>query len=167
MEKTLKQISDELGIDKQKVYRFIKSNHINEAHQSGQSKWYSEAVQEQIKRHFSDNATTSRSASEPHHEAVNEAVINELREQLKKKDEQIANITEALINAQKLHGIAEQKLKMIEDKSHEEESAEEEQKKHSAEQELKLSDLQTENEKLRAEIEAEKNKSWWDKLRGK
>lgn len=47
-----------------------------------------------------------------------------------------------------------------------EESAEQ-QKKISAEQELKLSDLQSENEKLKAELEAEKNKSWWDKLRGK
>ena len=26
--KTLKEIADELGIDKQKVYRFVKKNHI-------------------------------------------------------------------------------------------------------------------------------------------
>lgn len=31
--KTIKQISDELGVDKQKVYRYIKKNHIKEVHQ--------------------------------------------------------------------------------------------------------------------------------------
>ncbi len=168
MNKSLKEIADELGIDKQKVYRYIKSNHINEALQDGQVKRYDEAVQEQIKGHFSKNVTTSRSTSKPHHEAhheaVNDAVVDALREELKAKNEQIRTINEALINAQKLHLLAEQKLAMIEDKSQEEQSAEEEQKKQSAEQELKLSDLQTENEKLKAELEAEKNKSWWDKL---
>lgn len=44
------------------------------------------------------------------------------------------------------------------------EKSAEEHRKQSAEQELKLSDLQTENERLKAELEAEKNKSWWDKL---
>lgn len=47
------------------------------------------------------------------------------------------------------------------------EKSAEEQKNKSAEQELKLSDLQTENEKLKAELEAEKNKSWWAKLLNK
>ncbi|AOZ97951.1 hypothetical protein [Butyrivibrio hungatei] len=44
------------------------------------------------------------------------------------------------------------------------EKSAEEQKNKSAEQELKLSDLQTENEKLKAELETEKNKSWLAKL---
>ena len=30
--KTIREIANELGVDKQKVYRFIKQNHINEAH---------------------------------------------------------------------------------------------------------------------------------------
>lgn len=29
--KTIREIANELGVDKQKVYRFIKQNHINEA----------------------------------------------------------------------------------------------------------------------------------------
>ena len=33
MAKTIKQIADELGLNKQKIYRYIKSNHINEVHQ--------------------------------------------------------------------------------------------------------------------------------------
>ena len=174
MNKSLKEIADELGIDKQKVYRYIKTNHINEALQDGQVKRYDEAVQEQIKSHFLQNTATSRSTSKPHHEAVNDAVIEALKLQLKEKDEQIAesqkqitNLIEAVTNAQKLQGIAEQKLKMIEDKTQKEESAEEEQKKQSAEQELKLSDLQSQLKNLKTELEAEKNKSWWDKLRGK
>ena len=51
-----------------------------------------------------------------------------------------------------------------EDSIKELEKSAEEHKKQSAEQELKLSDLQTENERLKAELEAEKNKSWRDKL---
>ena len=35
--KTIRQIADELGIDKQKVYRYIRKNHINEAHQTASS----------------------------------------------------------------------------------------------------------------------------------
>ena len=34
MPKTIKQIADELGVSKQRVYRFIKQNCINEAHQN-------------------------------------------------------------------------------------------------------------------------------------
>ena len=33
MAKTMKQIADEIGIDKQRVYRYIKKNHVNVAHQ--------------------------------------------------------------------------------------------------------------------------------------
>ena len=47
--KTIKQIADELQLDKQKVYRYIKRNHITEAHQDGQVKWYDEAAENRIK----------------------------------------------------------------------------------------------------------------------
>lgn len=33
MAKTIKQIADELRVSKQQVYRYIKRNHISEAHQ--------------------------------------------------------------------------------------------------------------------------------------
>ena len=52
MAKTIKQIADEIGLDKQKVYRFIKKNHINEAHQKNGVMYYDEAVKSHIKSHF-------------------------------------------------------------------------------------------------------------------
>lgn len=47
--KTIREIANELGVDKQKVYRFIKQNHINEAHhealQRSGVKYYDEAAE--------------------------------------------------------------------------------------------------------------------------
>ena len=40
MYKSMKQIADSLGIDKQRVYRYIKKNHINEALQKQLVKQY-------------------------------------------------------------------------------------------------------------------------------
>lgn len=56
--KTIREIANELGVDKQKVYRFIKQNHINEAHhealQRSGVKYYDEAAETLIKQGFSD-----------------------------------------------------------------------------------------------------------------
>ena len=67
--KTIREIANELGVDKQKVYRFIKQNHINEAHhealQRSGVKYYDEAAETLIKQGFSDETASS----EAHHEA--------------------------------------------------------------------------------------------------
>ena len=75
--KTIKQIADELGVSKQRVYRFIKQNCINEAHQNRIN------------------------------DTVSDAVIELLREELNQKNEQIqqlnnrlAETTAALVTAQ-------------------------------------------------------------------
>ena len=98
MAKTIKEIADELGVDKQKVYRFIKQNHINEAlheaHQRSGVKYYDEAAETLIKQGFSVEITSS----EAHHEAlqnhINEAVcdtvIDMLRKELEVKNEQLS-----------------------------------------------------------------------------
>ena len=77
MEKTIRQIADELGVSKQRVYRFIKQNCINEAHQNRIN------------------------------DTVSDAVIELLREELNRKNEQIqqlnnrlAETTAALVAAQ-------------------------------------------------------------------
>ncbi len=64
--KSQKQIADELGIDKQKIYRYIKKNNICEAVIEASTLMYSEKVVNTIKSHFS-NTTAS---SEALHEAV-------------------------------------------------------------------------------------------------
>lgn len=98
--KTIKQIADELGVDKQRVYRYIRKNHINEAHQKNGVMHYDEAAEMLIKQGFSKN----KSLHEAHHEVlqnhisdtVNEAVIEMLQNELQAKNEQIAALTEEL-----------------------------------------------------------------------
>ena len=113
--KTLKQIADELGISKQRVYRYVKENHIGEAVQDGQAKWYDEAVQNQIKSHFTKN--------EPHHEShqghINEAIYDALVKQLEEKDKQIEYLQKALDQEQQLHALAQQKVLLLEQKNEE------------------------------------------------
>jgi hypothetical protein len=130
MNKTIKEIADELQIDKQKVYRYIKANHINEAlreaHQKNNVKYYDEAAQMKIKKAFAAKSTShqtaSKSTSKVHHESVNEALfdtIKMLQEELKKKNEQIENLHTLLDQEQKLRLVAEEKILKIEEKKEE------------------------------------------------
>lgn len=68
MEKTIKEMADELGVSKQKVYRFIKKNHITTSSEAHQVMWYDEAVQTLVNTHFLPSDTVG-TASKPHHEA--------------------------------------------------------------------------------------------------
>ena len=123
MDKTIKQIADELGIDKQRVYRYIKKNHINEAHQKNGVMYYDEVVESSIKRAFLQK--------EPHQvSASNDAVIDVLMKQsemlqkeLEIKNKQIEELNNRLAEnqklldqAQQLHAMTEQKIKLLEQK---------------------------------------------------
>lgn len=130
MEKTIKQIADDLQVDKQKVYRYIKANHINEAlreaHQKNNVKYYDEAAQMQIKKAFAAKSTShqtaSKSTSKVHHEALNEALldtIDMLKNELKTKNEQIENLHTLLDQEQKLRLVAEDMIHALEDKEKE------------------------------------------------
>ena len=106
--KTIREIANELGVDKQKVYRFIKQNHINEAHhealQRSGVKYYDEAAETLIKQGFSDETASSEAHHEAHHEvhqnrineAVFDAVIEMLQKELEIKNEQIKELNERL-----------------------------------------------------------------------
>ena len=127
MNKTIKQIADELQIDKQKVYRYIKSHHISEAHheahQKGKTKYYDEVAQTQIKKAFAEKTkskrSTSKSTSDLHHEALNEALLDTiemLKNELKIKNEQIEKMHVLLDQEQKLRLVAEDMIHALEDK---------------------------------------------------
>ena len=127
--KTIKQIADELGIDKQKVYRFVKKNHINEVHhealQKNDVKYYDEVAESLIKSAFLK--------SEVHHEALqttsNDAVIDvllmqseALQKELEIKNRQIEELTKMLADnqklldqAQQLHALSEKKILLLEE----------------------------------------------------
>lgn len=123
MPKTIKQIADELGVDKQKVYRYIKKNHINEAHhealQKNGVKQYDEAAETLIKQGLLRETASGESLHEAHREVlqnhindavfdtVSDAVIEMLRKELEVKNKQIedlnarlAEISSALVMAQ-------------------------------------------------------------------
>jgi len=94
--KTMLQIASELGIDKQKVYRYIKKHNIKEVHQDGGALYYNEAVETEIKQYFSKNTVSSevhRSVSEVPQSTSNYTVTNEiismLKNELATKDKQI------------------------------------------------------------------------------
>jgi len=103
--KTIRQIADELGIDKQKVYRYIRRNHINEAHQTASSdtvaKWYDEAAQSQIKQHFSKFVTSDEVHHEVHQSTSNDVLISMLQKELDIKNKQIEELTSALSETSK------------------------------------------------------------------
>lgn len=63
--KTIKQIADELGVSKQRVYRFIVRNHITASSEVKQSKLYDEAAEKLIKQGFLE----AEPHQKPHHEA--------------------------------------------------------------------------------------------------
>ena len=123
-----KQIADKLNLQKQKVYRCIKLNHIKEAHsevvKGNTVLMYDNQAIEQIESILKGGATTSSEAhSEVHHEAVNEA-LNEavlkqleiLNEQLKAKDKQIENLQKLLDQAQMLNAMDKKKIEALENK---------------------------------------------------
>ncbi|MGL5253995.1 MAG: helix-turn-helix domain-containing protein [Brevinema sp.] len=87
--KTVKEIADELGVDKQKVYRIIKKNRINEAVQDGQVKRYDEAVQSLVKSELLHSEPHQNHINEPHQNRINEAVVALLKTELEAKNELI------------------------------------------------------------------------------
>jgi hypothetical protein len=98
--KTIKQIADNLGISKQKAYRFIRNNRISEAHREAGVMWYDDVAVSLVNEHFEK----AEHVSEAHREATNsdvvEAVINMLKKELEVKNKQIDELTEALREAQ-------------------------------------------------------------------
>lgn len=124
-----KQIADILNVSKQRVYRCIKANHINEAHHEAVKGntvlMYDMAAFTRIKGILANDSVSSEAHHEVHHEAVhdtpNEAVVEALVKQLEIKDQQIQELNErlkeahkALDQAQHLQAMSEQKINLLE-----------------------------------------------------
>ncbi len=117
MAKTITQIADELGLNKQKIYRYIKSNHINESHQKSGMMYYDDVAESIIKKAFFKNSVSDEAHQNHINEAVNDVVIDvllkqseTLQKELEIKNKQIEDlnnrlleITSALVTAQALH----------------------------------------------------------------
>lgn len=123
MNKTIKQIADELQLPKQRVYRYIKSNHIKEAHQENGVMYYDDVAETAIKQAFSKKSTSSEVHHETHQNHINDTVIDVLKNQLEVKDRQIEQLqrtvdqlTAALTAAQALNAADKQQLLQLENK---------------------------------------------------
>lgn len=122
MEKTLKQMSDELGISKQKIYRYIKKNNINEVYQRDSTMYYDEVVQSQIKQEF----TQKEVHQEVHQMHINEVAIDMLSKQLEVlqnelevKNKQIAEMQKLLDQEQQLSMSKQQQVLQLEEQQKE------------------------------------------------
>ena len=140
---SMKQIADQLNVSKQRVYRCIKSNCINEAHsetvKGNTVLMYDKAAVERIKQLLgvTDNETVEvhhevhQEAGEAHQETVHDTVYEALLKQLEIKDQQIKELNERLAEAhksldqeQQLHLLSKQRIKELEEKPAEPESPE-------------------------------------------
>jgi len=119
--KTIKQISEEIGIPKQRVYRYIKKHHISDAHHDAGVMWYDEAAEVMIKQYFmkSDHIsdahhdvhqTASNDAGEAHQNTSLDAVIKMLQGELEIKNEQIRELNARLSESSSALLIAQQSL---------------------------------------------------------
>lgn len=127
--KTTKQIADELGIDKQKVYRYIKRNHISEVQQINGVMYYDETAEKGIKKAFSEKGTRQEGV-------LNDILLKQadmLKKELEIKNKQIEELNERLSECQKLldqqqqlTAMTEQKLMLLESAKEEPEEEPEE-----------------------------------------
>lgn len=120
--KTIKQLADELGISKQKLYRYIKTNHINDVHRIESMIYIDDALENKLYQHFNNSAASA----DAHQNTSNDAVIDTLMMQLRKKDEQIEKLQQLLDQEQQLHLQTQNKLLLLE---HKEEEQQQEEKK--------------------------------------
>lgn len=97
--KTVRQIADEIGVPKQRVYRFIKKECINEAHQQNGVMYYDEAAEFLIKQGFSET-DASVEVDDAHrdtlHDTVTDVVIGMLQQELDAKSKQIESLQSEL-----------------------------------------------------------------------
>lgn len=113
MSKTIKQIADEIGIDKQKAYRYIKKNHIKETHQKSGVMYYDEATEKLIIQAFSKDAVSSETHQKHINDTVNDMLISMLQKELEIKNKQIEELTSIVkqqaesINADRHNELAE------------------------------------------------------------
>lgn len=124
--KTTKEIADLIGVSKSTVYRYIKSNMIQESHRSGSTMLYDESVQIKIKQALSgsiESQTDSRKNENEATELISTELVDFLKnqlelqvEQLNKKDIQIAELQKSNNQLQQLLLYEQQKnTKLLEE----------------------------------------------------
>lgn len=114
--KTIKQIADEIGIDKQKVYRYIKKNHINDVHLDAGVMYIDDVIEKLVIEYFCVYEVHHESHQNHINEKENDVLIEMLKKELDSKNEQILNMQKLLDQEQQLRMIVEQKNLLLEEK---------------------------------------------------
>lgn len=164
---SLKQISDEIGISKMKVYRFVKANHINERYTSAQTKYYDESVRKLIIKEFKgvSNDTCNDTVKRLDNDEL--IVVDLLKKQiehqekeLERKNEQIGNKDKQLEKMQEL--LSQQQQLSLQDKKTIQ-KYEEENKDLQKLIELNKKSIKEVESKTAEEVPIEKTdkKQWW------
>lgn len=96
MDMTMKEMADQLLVDKQRVYRFIKRNQIQEARQENGVLYYNEAAQRLIETGLKSVNHLSEALPKQTHETSLGVIIELLRQELEVKNEQIRNLNARL-----------------------------------------------------------------------
>ncbi len=109
--KTIKQLADELGISKQALNKRIDNLGCrNQLSKNGNCWLIPESLENTLKNSF------QQPNRQPTNQQPVDILVDTLLKQLEAKDRQIESLSLALDQSQKLHAIAEQKLKAIEEK---------------------------------------------------
>lgn len=114
--KTIKQIADEIGIDKQKIYRYIKKKHINEVHREAGVMYIDDVLENLILIEFKEKDAHHDVHQNHVNEADNNVLIEMLKKELDSKNEQILNMQKLLDQEQQLRMMVEQKNILLEEK---------------------------------------------------
>lgn len=150
--KTIKQIADELGVSKQKVYRFIVKNHITASSEVKQSKLYDEAAERLIKSHFNSITTSCERCGSPHQKSGDEMLLEQLIKELEVKNEQLREKDRQI--REKDHQIAEMQAQLSENQKL---IDQEQQLRMVTERKIQLIEQQQDQE----EPDTSEEKKWW------
>ena len=132
--KTIKQIADELGVSKTAVRKKIENLGLRSSLRKNGNQFAIDEWQETlIKQGFFEKTQTenaNQTQTENHiNDAVSEAVMELLRqeleqknEQLKEKDRQIAQLQKLIDQEQQLHMVTERKFQLLEQQQEQEKS---------------------------------------------
>ena len=115
---SMKEIADKIGIDKQRVYRYIKKHNIIESGMQDNTKLYSDDIFNQIKENL--GKAESEAPREQEQKPTNtddkiltilETTIQVLQNQLAEKDKQINDLTETVkTQAQSINALNHREL---------------------------------------------------------
>ena len=97
-----KDIADKLGIDKNKVYRYIKSHHIKEHSQSGAKLLYSEQQQTAIVKGLQPD-------TDPLESTQTSTLVDTLRTEVEQKNSEIAQLHKEI---DQLHNLLDQQQRL-------------------------------------------------------